>query len=68
MALCDFELDVIRLVAGKPQDSIANWGAALGASLGPLKSSGYLRQEIKDGGMHYVVTDKGLAAINTEDK
>ena len=68
MSLCDFELDVIRCVAGLPQDTINGWGAALGAYLGPLKGGGYLKKEVVRGDCIYSVTEKGLAAVGAQNK
>ncbi len=68
MNLCDFERDVIRCVAGLPQDSVNGWGAALGASLGPLEGGGFLKREMIRGVLTYSATEKGLAAVGALDK
>lgn len=63
MQLCDFELDVLRMMNGEEQDSIKGWGAGLGAALEPLKNGGYIDREMRESGMHYFITDKGREAI-----
>ena len=68
MTLCDFEKDVIRMAAGLPQDSITGWGAALGASLGPLYRGGYLKREMRGDAIVYSATEKGMAAIQEADQ
>jgi len=64
--LCDFEKDVIRLIAGIPQDTIKGWGAGLGAALGPLVHSGHLARSIEGGAIKYSATDKGIAPVQEE--
>ena len=67
-ALCDFEIDVLRLIDGRPQTSIRGGGAGLGAALEPLENGGFIKREFDGEGVCYVITPKGLdALIEQED-
>lgn len=68
MDLNEFELDVIRCVAGLPQDSVTSWGAAFGAALGSLKGGGFLKREMIQGVHTYSATEKGLVAVGAQDR
>lgn len=56
--LCDFELQVLRMLAGR--GPALPWGATLGAALGFLKGSGLV--QIKD--MTYTITERGLQRLD----
>lgn len=56
-ALCEFEREVLAMLAGT--GPALPWGAAVGATLGFLKGSGYVSLS----GGTYAITERGRAAL-----
>jgi hypothetical protein len=56
--LCEFEVQILRELAGELPAS--PWGAAVGATLGFLKGSGFA--EVNNG--TYSISDKGRAELD----
>ncbi len=60
---CEFELDVLRMIAGRP-NAIKHWGAAVGQAIEVCTGSGWA---IKDPSGIVLVTSKGLAILDAAE-
>ena len=57
--LTEYEIALLKDLAGEPHDKALRWGAAMGEAIGYLKGAGYV--SLDDDGV-YRITDKGVEA------
>lgn len=66
--LVDYEIDVLRICAGRPPKTEMHWGAAMGVAVECLRGRGFaVLQSSSRGGYEWVATDKGRELIEHID-
>lgn len=66
--LCEFEIDVLKMLNGDPQDSITGWGAGLAAATEALHGAGFVERTMSGGMMHYGISDMGREVLKIENE
>ena len=67
--LSEVEMNLLKSMAGDPV--VLPWGAALGAAMEYLVTTGHIRRDERDWCYTYLLTEKGLDAVypnRTENK
>lgn len=65
--ISEYEYDVLRHLNGDDVPDLI-WGAGMAAAIEWLQSRGYVQRVWRDGGVDYVVTEDGIAAIKSYKK